>query len=79
MWGDGGVDWGAMRRTEFDRLTEGEFGDSFRAFIADTHVLSSLGDTPAALIEQGYDPRDVWIALCEDFDVPEERRLGEDI
>ena len=67
-----------MRRTEFDRLTLGEFGDSFRAFIADTHVLSSLGDTTVALIEQGYDPRDVWLALCDDFDVPEERRLGED-
>ena len=61
-----------MRRTEFDRLVDGEFGSSFSAWIGDTHVLSELGDTAENLIERGVDPRD-------DFDVPAERRLGEDI
>ncbi|AHI03265.1 DUF3046 domain-containing protein [Corynebacterium falsenii] len=68
-----------MRRTEFDRLVDGEFGSSFSAWIGDTHVLSELGDTAENLIERGVDPRDVWLALCDDFDVPAERRLGEDI
>jgi Protein of unknown function (DUF3046) len=35
------------------------------------HVLTGLGGrTPARAIEDGVDPRDVWRALCADFDVP---------
>ncbi|RAV32470.1 DUF3046 domain-containing protein [Corynebacterium heidelbergense] len=68
-----------MRQTEFDRLTRGEFGDSFAAWIADSHVLSSMGMTAAEAIDRGLDLREVWWALCEDFDVPEERQLGEDL
>ncbi|MGO1911675.1 MAG: DUF3046 domain-containing protein [Mycobacteriaceae bacterium] len=68
-----------MRRTEFDRLVKGEFGESFGSWIAGSHVLSGLGDTSADLIEQGHDLREIWVALCDDFDVPEGRRLGEDI
>ncbi|KAB1504526.1 DUF3046 domain-containing protein [Corynebacterium sp. 320] len=68
-----------MRRTEFDRLVRGEFGSSFAAWIEGTHVISSLGDTAGHLIEQGYDLRQVWEGLCEDFDVPESRQLGEDV
>ncbi|AEK36972.1 hypothetical protein CVAR_1618 [Corynebacterium variabile DSM 44702] len=67
-----------MRRTEFDRLVAGEFGDSFGSWIAGSHVLSGLGATSAQLIERGHDLRELWWALCDDFDVPEERRLGED-
>ena len=68
-----------MRRTEFDRLVEGEFGDSFGAWIGSSHVLSRLGGTAEGLIEQGADLREVWLALCDDFEVPQDRRLGEDI
>ncbi len=34
------------------------------------HVLSSMGRTAAQAIEAGVEPRDVWRALCADFDVP---------
>ncbi|WP_459611611.1 DUF3046 domain-containing protein [Corynebacterium urogenitale] len=68
-----------MRRAEFDRLMNGEFGGAKTAWILDSHVLASHGQPAAELIEQGVDLRDVWRALCEDFDVPEERQLGEDI
>lgn len=67
-----------MRRTEFDRLVAGEFGDAFGVWIASSHTLVDFGATPAELIEGGYDLREVWWALCEDFDVPTERRLGKD-
>jgi hypothetical protein len=37
-------------------------------------VLSSFaGRTAAQAIEDGVDPRDVWRALCVDFDVPREQ------
>lgn len=68
-----------MRRTEFDRLVAGEFGDSFGTWISDSHVLGALGDTPTRLIDRGVALRDIWLALCDDFDVPEQRRLGEDV
>ena len=68
-----------MRRAEFDRLVRGEFGDSFGSWIADMHVLEKYGQSPTQLIEQGVDLRDLWLALCRDFDVPPARRLGEDL
>ncbi|WP_312587988.1 DUF3046 domain-containing protein [Corynebacterium dentalis] len=68
-----------MRRAEFDRLVEGEFGGSFGSWIADMHVLESFGESSSTLIEQGVELRDIWLALCHDFDVPAERRLGEDL
>ena len=38
------------------------------------HVLSGFGGrTAAQAIEDGIDPRDVWRALCADFDVPAQR------
>ncbi|MDN6439974.1 DUF3046 domain-containing protein [Corynebacterium nuruki] len=67
-----------MRRTEFDRLVTGEFGDAFGSWIAGSHVLSAFGATAGDLVERGADLREVWWALCDDFDVPEDRRLGAD-
>lgn len=38
------------------------------------HVIQSLGgQTGAEAIEAGVDPRDVWRALCSEFDVPRDR------
>ncbi|QCB28645.1 DUF3046 domain-containing protein [Corynebacterium endometrii] len=67
-----------MRLTEYHELISNEFGDSEGKWISHSHVLAMLGDTGDALIERGVDPRIVWEALCEDFDVPLERRLGVD-
>lgn len=67
-----------MRLTEFTQLIVDEFGDSEGRWIAHSHVLPGLGGTADDLISRGVDPRRVWEALCEDFDVPEERRLGVD-
>jgi hypothetical protein len=67
-----------MRLTEFQRLITDEFGEQEGKWIAHSHVLARLGDTADELIERGVDPREVWEGLCEDFDVPEGRRLGVD-
>lgn len=66
-----------MRLTEFSQLLEDEFG-SRGEWIMHSHVLMGLGGTPEELIERGVDPKVVWEALCDAFDVPEERRLGVD-
>ena len=63
-----------MRLTEFNELVERQFGPVRGPSILVDHVLTSLdGRTAEQAIEAGIDPRDVWRALCADFDVPRER------
>lgn len=67
-----------MRLTEFHELIEDEFGRAKGRHIVHSHVLASFGETAETLIDSGADLRKVWIEICRDFDVPEERRLGRD-
>jgi hypothetical protein len=63
-----------MRLTEFNELVTQQFGTVYGASVLADHVLSNLGGrTAAQAIEDGVDPRDVWRALCVDFDVPRDR------
>lgn len=63
-----------MRLTEFHELVEQQFGPVRGASIIVDHVLSGLdGRTSVRAIEDGVDPRDVWRALCADFDVPRDQ------
>lgn len=63
-----------MRLTEFHELVAGQFGKAYGASVLVDHVLSGLGGVTAAqAIEAGVEPRDVWRALCADFDVPRDQ------
>lgn len=63
-----------MRLTEFHVLVEEQFGEVRGASLLVDHVLSGFGGrTAAQAIEDGVDPRDVWRALCSDFDVPRDQ------
>jgi hypothetical protein len=62
-----------VRLTEFQELVEGQFGSVRGASVLVDHVLSGLGRTAAQAIEDGVDPREVWRALCADFDVPRDQ------
>ena len=65
-----------MRRSEFERAVAAEFGPRANALLTDL-VLPGFGDRSAAqAIAAGVPPRDVWLALCEEADVPPERRYG---
>jgi hypothetical protein len=65
-----------MRRSEFLRAVDDEFGARGPALLNDL-VLSAVGDrTAAAAIDAGVPPKDVWLALCAETDVPVERRHG---
>lgn len=65
-----------MRRSEFDRAVTDEFGPRGSALIADL-VLSAVGDrTAVEALNAGFPPREVWLALCAEMDVPLERRYG---
>lgn len=66
-----------VRMSHFWTLMNDEFGADYAATLARDHVLGSLGGrTVNEALEQGEPPRAVWDALCDDMDVPAERRLG---
>jgi hypothetical protein len=64
-----------MWMSDFWGMVDGEFGPGHgRALIRD-HVIGALGQRTAhQALEAGEDPRTVWLALCDDLDVPVERR-----
>ncbi len=63
----------------FWQLMEQEFGAASGRSMADHHVLGELGGVTATVaLAAGVDPRQVWLALCRDFDVPPERQFGVD-
>ncbi|HEY7718219.1 MAG TPA: DUF3046 domain-containing protein [Pedococcus sp.] len=68
-----------MRLSHFWTLMNDEFGESYAGTLARDHVIGALGHrTALQALEQGEPPRAVWLALCDDMDVPESRRLGVD-
>lgn len=68
-----------VRISEFQTLVEDEFGASYASTLVRDHVLSALGDrTAGEALVAGVAPRTEWLALCDDLDVPPERRLGID-
>ena len=68
-----------MRESEFNRLMSGEFGDAYGSMVASSHVLTDLdGRTAQEALADGVPARRVWEAVCESFEIPPQRRLGED-
>jgi hypothetical protein len=56
-------------------MMDDEFGELRAATISADHVFAMLGGvTVDRAIDQGIDPRVVWQAVCEEFDVPNARR-----
>lgn len=64
---------GTVRLTEFQELLHTEFGSARGDALLADHVIPALGRTGSDAIEAGVDPRDVWRALCSEFDVPRGR------
>lgn len=65
----------AVWLTEFHEMVREEFGQVRGDSMLIDHVLQSLdGMTAAEAVEAGWEPREVWRALCVEFDVPPARR-----
>jgi len=63
-----------MRLTEFTELMYTEFGQRTADAMLVDHVILDLGSrTGAQAIDDGVDPKIVWRALCQDFQVPSSR------
>jgi len=65
-----------MRRSEFLRAVDDEFGARAATLTTDL-VLDALGNrTAVEALDAGVAPREIWLALCAETDVPAERRYG---
>lgn len=63
-----------VRLTEFNERVVLRFGSTYGASVLVDHVLAGFdGRTAEQAIEAGVEPRDVWRALCSDFDVPRDQ------
>ena len=64
-----------MRLTVFWDKMRAQFGDSYATSVAKDYVLAGLsGRTADQALAEGTEPKSVWLAICEAFDVPEKAR-----
>ena len=64
-----------VRLTHFRELMADEFGAVRAASLAHDHVFAELGGrTVEQALEAGIEPRTVWLAVCDAYDVPVSRR-----
>jgi hypothetical protein len=60
-----------MRMTEFWDRMRGRFGPAYADFVAREQVIRGLGNRTAhEALGAGEDPKQVWLAVCEHFEVP---------
>ncbi len=65
-----------MRLSEFRRAVDAEFGARASSVVADLTLRGVGHRTAADALADGVPPRDVWLALSEEMDVPLSRRYG---
>jgi len=66
-----------VRLTEFRGLMEAQFGPSRAPSVARDHIFSALdGRTADEALAGGEDPKAVWFAVCDAYDIPEALRYG---
>ena len=66
---------GAVRLTVFWEKMRGQFGEAYAASVAKDYVLAGLGGATAEqALAAGKEPKTVWLAVCEAFEIPEESR-----
>ena len=66
---------GAVRLTVFWEKMRGQFGEAYAASVAKDYVLAGLGGaTVNQALAAGKEPKTVWLAVCEAFEIPEESR-----
>lgn len=65
-----------MRRSEFLRAVEVEFRGRASSLVNDLVLTALSGRTAAEALDAGVPPRDIWLALCDETDVPLSHRHG---
>ncbi|WP_353987649.1 DUF3046 domain-containing protein [Ruicaihuangia caeni] len=65
-----------MRRSEFWVAVDDEFGPHGRVLTRDLTLLALGGVTAEQALDRGFAPREVWLALARENDVPPGRWHG---
>lgn len=65
-----------MRESELRRALTEEFGDARGGMLMREHWLPTLSSTAADALAAGVAVREVWVAICEEFEIPIGRRHG---
>ncbi|MDH2444995.1 DUF3046 domain-containing protein [Amnibacterium sp. CER49] len=66
-----------MKVSEFRRAVDEEFGEAQGRVLTNELVIDDLGGrTAQQALDAGVPTAQVWLALCDANDVPEERRHG---
>jgi hypothetical protein len=64
-----------VRLTVFWQKMREQFGDTYAASVAKDYVLADLGGlTVDQALAAGMEPKKIWRAVCEAFEIPEEAR-----
>ncbi|MCW2498161.1 DUF3046 domain-containing protein [Jatrophihabitans sp.] len=59
-----------MRITEFWRRMDARFGATYARSVAADYRVPALGTTIAQALEDGVEPKEIWRAVCGEFEVP---------
>jgi hypothetical protein len=65
-----------VRLSEFRQALKDEFGEAYGRVLAHDLVLTPLGRTADEALSGGVSAREVWMALCQETDVPKSRWFG---
>jgi hypothetical protein len=64
-----------VRLTVFWDKMRAQFGDAYAASVAKDYALGGLGSrTVNQALAEGIEPKTVWHAVCEAFQIPEKSR-----
>lgn len=64
-----------MRLTDFWARMECQFGPAYAASVADDQTLATLGGrTATEALAAGEEAKNVWLAVCEAFELPSRQR-----
>lgn len=64
-----------MRLTVFWDRMNGQFGDVYAASVAQDYVLADIGGrTVNQALADGIPVKNIWLAVCDAFDVPDSLR-----
>jgi hypothetical protein len=65
-----------VKFSELQRALTEEFGPAYSGVLLRDHWLTRLGSTGGEALESGIDPKRVWLAICEEFEIPAQARYG---
>jgi len=63
-----------MRLTEFWQRMEARFGVTYAHSVAADYRLPALGSTVEAALATGIDTKEIWRAVCAEFEMPAQLR-----